>query len=135
MGEPTNKKGIIMQQIILTIQEAQRLKEWVRTLIYIQADDWDYINEILAAKINALHSSNWENWRKPLPAMTGDILPLTTQAIRQYRTTYHRIATYSFPRLSQELLYHNQLSPSLSMSFQTIIAGDILKPLRIITNR
>ena len=61
MGEPTNKKGIIMQQIILTIQEAQRLKEWVRTLIYIQADDWDYIDEILAAKINALHNSNWED--------------------------------------------------------------------------
>ena len=61
MGEPTNKKGIIMQQIRITALEAQRLKEWVTTLTCIKADDWDYIDEILAAKISALHSSNWEN--------------------------------------------------------------------------
>ena len=51
-----------MQKIILTIQEAIRLKEWVNTLKYIQqADEWDHIDEILAAKIDALHKSNWED--------------------------------------------------------------------------
>ena len=62
LTELTNlEKGLDMQKIILTLLEVQRLKEWAKTLIYIQADDWDYIDEILAAKINALHNSNWEN--------------------------------------------------------------------------
>ena len=118
-----------MQKIILTLQEAIRLKELVNTLKYLQQpDEWDYIDEILAAKIDTLKKSNWEDWWKPLSAMAGDILPLTTQAIRQYHTTYHRIATYSFPRLSQELLYHNKLSPSLSMTLLIITTRDILKP-------
>ena len=118
-----------MQKIILTLQEAQRLKEWATTILSVQGDDWhDSIDEVLASKIDALPSSNWEDWRKPLSAMAGDILPLTTQAIRQYHTTYHRIATYSFPRLSQELLYHNKLSPSLSMTLLIITTRDILKP-------
>ena len=51
-----------MQTIILTLQEAIRLKELVNTLKYLQQpDEWDYIDEILAAKIDTLKKSNWED--------------------------------------------------------------------------
>ena len=51
-----------MQKIILTIQEAQRLKEWAKTILGEHGDDWkDYIDEVLADKIDKLLKSNWED--------------------------------------------------------------------------
>lgn len=53
-----------MQKIILTIQEAQRLKEWAKTILGEHGRNYkDYIDEVLFAKIDALHSSNLEDWR------------------------------------------------------------------------